>query len=381
MLTLILKSLNACNLRCTYCSVGQKSCEKKLTQARMSEALAWFAAHARERGERYVTVIFHGGEPMLLPAQQYDHCIQRVQAQFPELNFRFTMQTNGTLLTPEYVALLRKYDIHVGVSIDGSWAVHDGQRKNISGQGTYEQVFTNIRTLQGKGVAVAALMVLTKPALTENLDFLLEFARLDIPLKINPLLSVGEAVGHPELALEPGEYGRYLARVLEYLAEHRLDLPVSPLDEILQNVLYQNARRGCQHSPNCHSSFLSVDPEGTIYPCGRFADAQENAIGTIETGITADGRRVLERLALRRTEQLPPPCRACRYLELCHGGCSADQPWSIAEVNPSTVCRDYQYIFHYIKTRGMELLRRQLLEERARLLSPARGDGVITDGI
>lgn len=381
MLTLILKSLNDCNLRCTYCSVGKKTCTNRLSEERMSEALAFFASYAQERGERCVTVIFHGGEPMLLPAEQYDRCIQRVREQFPELSFRFSLQTNGTLLSPAYVALFRKYDIHVGVSVDGSQTVHDGQRKSISGQGTYEQVLAHIRTLQREEVAVAALMVLTRPALAESLNFLLEFAHLNLPLKINPLLPVGEAVEHPELVLAPGEYGRYLARVLEYLSERRLDLPISPLDEIFQNILYKGARRGCQHSPNCHGSFLSIDPAGDIYPCGRFADARENAIGTIETGITADGRRILERLALRRAENLPPPCRECRYLELCHGGCSADQPWSRAVDNPCIVCQDYQYIFHYIKTQGMELLRQQLLEERSSLLSRIQERVIISDGI
>ena len=381
MLTLILKSLNACNLRCAYCSAGKKECEKKLTEERMSEALTFFASYAREREERHVTIIFHGGEPMLLPAEQYDRCIQRMQERFPELMFRFSLQTNGTILSPEYLALFQKYDVHVGVSLDGSQSVHDQHRKSVSGKETYQLILEHIQTLQNHGVAVAALMVLTKPALVEDLGFLLEFARLDLPLKINPLLSVGEAVWHPELALEPGEYGRYLARVLEYVFEHKLDLPISPLDEIFQNILYRKACRGCQHTPNCHGNFLSIYPEGDIYPCGRFADTHENAIGTIETGITTDGRKILERLALRRTKNLPPPCRECRYLELCHGGCSADQPWSRAVNHPCSVCEDYRYIFHFIKTRGMEFLRQQLLEERASLLSQIHEGEVIPDGI
>lgn len=381
MLTLILKSLNACNLRCAYCSVGSKEHAKALSEERMRDVLTFFARYAHEKGEQQVTVIFHGGEPMLLPAAQYAHCIAAVTAGFPELAFRFSIQTNGTLLTPEYIELFQKHDMHVGVSLDGCREVHDGQRRSVTGSTTYASVMEHIRTMQEHRIPVAALMVLTKPALSADLDFLLDFDQLDLPLKINPLLSLGDAALHPELGLEPGDYGRYLARVFEYVAGQGLCLPISPLDDMLSNLLNEGGCRGCQFSAHCHDSFLCIDPEGVIYPCGRFADAHENAIGSIEEGVTEKGQRILETLEARRTICLPEQCRTCRYLRICHAGCSADQPLERAVERPCTVCEDYRIIFHFLKTRGMELLRQQLSKERAEILARMAEIGAASNGI
>lgn len=381
MLTLILKSLNACNLRCSYCSVGSKEHAKALSEEQMRDALAFFAGYAHLKGEQQVSVIFHGGEPMLLPASQYGHCIEAVTESFPEITFQFCMQTNGTLLSAEYIELFQQYGIHVGVSLDGSQKIHDGQRRNVSGAETYALVMQNIHAMQEQGLGVAALMVLTKPALSGNLIFLQDFDRLDLPLKINPLLSLGDAVRHPELGLEPGDYGRYLVRVFEYSAKQRLRLPISPLDEMCFNLLNEGENRGCQFSVHCHNSFLCIDPEGLIYPCGRFADTHEYAIGSIEEGITAKGQSILEALEARRTTRLPEKCRTCRHVRLCHAGCSADQLLKWEVERPCTMCEDYRYFFHYLKTQGVELLKQQLSQERVDLLAHMTEIGAVSDGI
>ncbi len=368
MLTLILKSLTACNLRCSYCSVGSKECVAALTEKQMLEALEFFVKYAHEKGENQVNIIFHGGEPMLLPAEQYDICIRNLIQNHSDFKFRFCMQTNGTILSEKYLNLFRTHRIHIGISLDGSQEIHDKQRLDISGAGTYKTVMEHIHVLQENQIPVSALMVLTKPALLSSLDFLKEFALLKIPLKINPLMSLGEAVKHPELFLEPGEYGRYLAKVFEYIAEENLDLFLSPLDELLYNILDENNPRGCHRNPHCHRRFLCVGADKQIYPCGRFADVYEHKLGTIETGITKEGERILDMLEARRTTNLPTECQTCQYLKYCYAGCSSDQAWDKTRMQPSANCEDIKYLIHYLKTKGMEILRRQLLEERVKLL-------------
>lgn len=365
MQTLILKSLNACNLRCAYCSLGDKENFEILPEDRMRDALHFFAARASQEGEKQVQVIFHGGEPMLRPPEEYGRCIQSVMNAFPELRFRFSMQTNGTLLTPAYLALFQEWDIHIGISLDGGQAVHDGQRRDGSGKGTYAVVMQNIRTLLANDVPVSALMVVTRPALEADLGFLKELDALGVPLKINPLLDLGEAAAHPELALRPGDYGGYLIRVFQYIASEGLSIHLSPLAELLHAILYEKTPRGCLYQPSCCRMFLCVDQTGTLYPCGRFADVRVNALGDIDGGISPAGAAVLDRLEARRTSALPEKCRTCRYLPFCNAGCSAD---GSGESVPCAVCEDQKVLLHYLRTDGMEIVKRQLIEERAGLL-------------
>ena len=70
MLTLILKVTTACNLRCYYCSVGEKIETERMSYERMLASLQWAASYAEGEGESKIHVIFHGGEPMLLEPNQ-----------------------------------------------------------------------------------------------------------------------------------------------------------------------------------------------------------------------------------------------------------------------------------------------------------------------
>lgn len=375
MKTLILKSLDACNLRCAYCSVGPKEAAGALSEADMRRALRFFAERALAAGDREAQVIFHGGEPTLLPAEQYARCIQYARAECPDVQLHFSMQTNGVLLSDAYLNLFQTYSIRVGVSLDGGPEIHDGQRRDRAGNATHARVMQNIRAMQARGIPVAALTVVTKPALRAGLEFLRELDAMKIPLKINPLLCLGEAAGRPELALEPGGYGDYLIRVFEYAAENDLSLHLSPLAEMLSAILADARPGGCIYNPRCCRDFLCVDREGVLYPCGRFADAHRCALGTLKTGVTPEGEEVLRRLEARRTTALPEKCRACRWVSLCNAGCSADGASSPGEALPCAVCADQEKVFRYLHAKGLAVFKKQLLKERARLQRRLQEEG------
>ena len=368
MMTLILKPLNRCNLRCAYCSVGDKSLPRTMREERMRAALRFFAGQVRARHEQEAAIIFHGGEPMLLPPAQYDRCISALREEFPDISFRLSMQSNGTLLDGTWIGLLQKHQIGLGISIDGSEAIHDKERRDVSGAPTWQHVVDKIQMSQDHGVPVAALMVVTKYALQEDLSFLRLFDAMGVPLKINPLLCLGDAIKNPELSLAPGDYGRYLARVFREAAVQNLALRISPLAELVTALLYREVPRGCTFSADCARRFLSIDPDGVIYPCGHFADMQRLPIGTIDEGISRDGTSVLDALEARRNTALPEPCRGCRELFYCSAGCSCDHLTSQTMRQPCALCEDLRYLLHFLRTEGMELLEAQLTAQREALM-------------
>ena len=357
MLTLILKATNACNLRCSYCCVGDKSATETLTQSAMSQALKWFAGEARQRNEPNPAIIFHGGEPLLIPVEQYRNCMDELTAQNPSIKFDFQIQTNGTILSPEIISMFRDYRMKPGISLDGSECVHNSQRMTADGRASYSTIMQNIRTLMAVGVRVSALMVLTRRALGESLDFLNDFAELGIPLKINPLYSAGEASKHDELFLDAGDYADYMIRVYEYIIAHDLDVTLLPIEYIMTAILGRTTPRGCTFSEACSDSFVCVNQEGNIYPCGRFADDKAEVIGDIWTGITPEGRETLGRL---KAERIRKECRECEYLSLCNGGCP---------VMKGLMCEDYKKFLHYLYNDGLTMYKDYLVERREKLLS------------
>jgi sulfatase maturation enzyme AslB (radical SAM superfamily) len=120
-----------CNLKCTYCSLGVGEVLGSQTELRYDvDQLAAFVDKHLQGKEVYVT--FYGGEPTLNVPM-----MTAVMERFPE--FRFQLQTNGTLLDnlPDWV--LAKLS-NVLVSIDGGEKTTDGYR----GRGIYRQVIKNL---------------------------------------------------------------------------------------------------------------------------------------------------------------------------------------------------------------------------------------------
>ena len=56
------------------------------------------------------------------------------------VSFQFAMQTNGTLLDEDWLTLLARHSVRIGVSCDGPQEVHDRERVDRSGRGSYTDV-------------------------------------------------------------------------------------------------------------------------------------------------------------------------------------------------------------------------------------------------
>lgn len=124
-----------CNLKCTYCSektvVGSQG---KVTYS--PEALDQFIRTHLSEHEIYVT--FYGGEPTL----NIDF-MEQVMQRYP--NYRYNLQTNGTLLHRVPDHLLAKLS-NVLVSVDGGEKITDGFR----GKGVYKKVLERVDSVRGR---------------------------------------------------------------------------------------------------------------------------------------------------------------------------------------------------------------------------------------
>lgn len=75
---------------------------------------------------------------------------------------QFLLQTNATLVNDDWVALLSRWGIKVGVSIDGPAHVHDHRRHDKRGRGTHSAVLRGFDKLQAAHISgeLAAISVL-----------------------------------------------------------------------------------------------------------------------------------------------------------------------------------------------------------------------------
>lgn len=374
MLTLILKGTNGCNLNCAYCSLGEKTEHELVSIQTLKRIFEYVCRVCLQRKESQLEIILHGGEPTLVPATVYESAIQHTMAQFPDIQIGLSMQTNAFSLSDEYLSFLQRYQVNVGVSMDGSAEIHDRERKSRGGRDTFWTISKNIERMNAAGLNVSGLMVLTSIGVAAPLDYLEYYEARQIHLKINPLLNYGEAYKNPELALKKGDYAKYLIRVYEYILANEMDISISPIDKILKAILRKDRIRECTFHAECNQNFLCIDHKGDIYPCGKYSDIHAFKLGNVwsQDGDILSSPQ-FQILTERRTCKLPEKCRDCKYVGICHAGCNAEASIEKRFEEPPFLCEDYKMLFDYFSSTGLKLLREQLLKRKQQLMEESDG--------
>ena len=93
----------------------------------------------------------------------FEHFVAAVQKKKPAgVQTSYAIQTNGTLLDERWAGFFRKNSFLVGLSIDGDRALHDENRVDVQGRGTYARAVSALELLQRAGVDVNLLCVVTR---------------------------------------------------------------------------------------------------------------------------------------------------------------------------------------------------------------------------
>jgi len=151
----IVKVHSRCDLSCDYCYMYEMADQSWRNQPRaMSQETAQLVArrigeHARGHGLSEVTLILHGGEPLLAGQALISSLVTGTrQAAGPETRVNVSIQTNGVGLSQAYLRLFEELGVRVGVSVDGDASAHDRHRRYASGRGSYEAVAAAVSRLR-----------------------------------------------------------------------------------------------------------------------------------------------------------------------------------------------------------------------------------------
>ena len=154
----VLKVASRCNLNCSYCymyNLGDKTYLKqpKFMSISTIHTFAEKLAHyGKENGLRSFQIVFHGGEPLLLPKEFYKESVRIFTETLSDAYFDFVIQTNGVGLDEDWYALFNELNIRVGISMDGPKEYHDRYRVFHNGKGSYDEVRHAIQIGLEKGM-------------------------------------------------------------------------------------------------------------------------------------------------------------------------------------------------------------------------------------
>lgn len=310
-MNLMIKPISGhCNLDCRYCfyKAGHtqgRAMTAEDAQRLLSRALPYVAAG--------YPLVFQGGEPLLAGHAYFEAVFSLLEAR--GVQAPVFIQTNGTLLDARYARLFAQHHALVGVSLDGTRETHGAYRDD------FDRVMDGIRCLREAGCEFNILTVVTD-ALAERVDDVWAFYReqdFGFQQYIPCMAPQGDA---PDRFLSSGRYGAFLCRLFDlWKADYERGRYVYVrLFENLLLLLAGYPAEECGAGGICSPQFL-VESDGSVYPCDFYV-APEYRLGNLHTDTPEALRQRLMRSGfIASSVALPPQCAACRYVDLCRGGC------------------------------------------------------------
>jgi uncharacterized protein len=317
-----------CNLKCQYCFAAGME-KRDINPQTAFRAIDFLFLHAGEH--RIVHLSFWGGEP-LLRFDLIKQLVSYAESKAVETGKKifFSIPTNATLLTEEIIDYIKRHNIVLSLSIDGTEA-SQRFRKTLSGQNSYSKVVKNIKLLEQAGHI--SMVSVRKTVTPENVSYL---AR-DIEFFLY--------FGFRSIAFSPDMESKWTEEAYELFQSEQLqcaDMWINSLEEekpffvqswtdiLLLRKLMNKKNEYVPDSFFCGagSTMIAVDIDGDIYPCHRFVfydkEKRREKLGSIKKGFTEKERRLrYTDINVAHKKVNYGQCHKCTLFQICRLLCPA----------------------------------------------------------
>jgi uncharacterized protein len=308
------------------------------------------------RADQYNTCYeFHGGEPTMALAD-IQAVVKHAQNVYSSAgkNVSFSIQSNGFRLSDECCVFLAQNNFSVRISLDGTPSVHDRQRVDHRGHGTYARIVQNIRRLQEHGVTINTVCVLHQGNAAQITDMYDSMADLGVSsIRFLPIFKggVSDTAG---IWLNGNEYHAAYWRLINHiLARHNSGLNAPILSNLvlgeLGSLLSFKRTYMCMRQPcGAGTSMVCVDDNGDAYPCEEMGGMLEFKLGNVYHDNIADLYENSPRLYQLRSRACDSilRCSTCTWRQMCSGGCAHKSYVEFRDLtHESEHCDYYRRIF------------------------------------
>jgi len=330
----VLKLAERCNLACPYCYYFFQ--ENKLSEISrplipektVHAVAAFLRKGALELNIKHIYLGLHGGEPTLLPKQRFDRlCTILREALDDVTELHLGMQTNGTLIDEEWIALFAKHQVMVGVSIDGPKDVHDQSRPDRRGRGSYDNTVRGLRLLQAASadnrIPPTGVLCVANASL-DGREVMRHFAE---ELNVTGLNLLLPRQGHGDATLAPqAQWTRYFGEIIDYWMNSAQKKPIKVymISEIMKAMMSEdNAQRLDFRRANRHN-VITISAEGYLGPDDNIMaldDAFCRSDVTIEnTSLREFFASPMWRSLVGDVDAAPEKCADCEWFRTCRSG-------------------------------------------------------------
>ena len=366
-LSLLIKPASgACNMRCAYCFYADVAANRHVGDygmMRRDTAETIIRRGLSEAG--HVTFSFQGGEPTLWGLDNFRFFVEtagRLRADLTQANaegppgkgktreaqtsVNYALQTNGILLDEAWAAFFAEHGFLIGLSLDGYKDLHDANRLDAGGRGTYGRALKAAALLRKAGAQFNILSVVTAGSAVRGEKLYRFYQNQNLGyLQFIPCI---DDFGSEGRLLDAAGYGRHLKTMFDMWYRDVVagrGISIRYFDNLLSMYMGYPPEL-CSMDGACHIQFV-VEADGGVYPCDfyvldqwRLGNVHEDSFGAMLASRTA-GRFIAE-------SARHPACGRCRWFALCRGGCKRDRE-PLVEGVPSAnrFCEAYKDFFAY----------------------------------
>ncbi|MCP3821985.1 radical SAM/SPASM protein FxsB, inactivated metallohydrolase extension form [Streptomyces sp. A3M-1-3] len=359
---IVLKVHSRCDLACDHCYVYEHADQswrarpKVISEEAVSRTASRLAEHAEAHTLPSVTVILHGGEPLLAgPARLRLICEEFTRALAGVAGLDLRIHTNGLQLSSRILDLFVEYGVKVGISLDGDKAANDRHRRFADGRSSHPLVLRAVDLLREERyrhlylgllctVDVANDPLAVHDSLTAlappRIDYLLPHATWQTP----PARPDGE--GTP--------YADWLLRIFDRWDQQGRPIPVRLFASVLSTLAGgPSLTESLGLAP---TDLVVVETDGTLEQVDSLKSAYDGAAATGFDVFSHSFDQVAAHPGVRARQLglagVSKECRECPVVRSCGGGLYTHRykPESGFD-NTSVYCADLQALIEGIEAR------------------------------
>ncbi|OXB06561.1 radical SAM protein [Flavobacterium pectinovorum] len=358
---LVVKVASLCNLNCTYCYVynmgneSYKNQPKFMSQEVIEAMLLKVKKNCVENNLKEFVIIFHGGEPLLTGIDFYINFIKTQKEIIPaDISIEYAMQSNGTLLTKEWAKILKRLNIQVGISIDGTPKSNNKNRIFHNKKGSYDEIirgFKIVKSTFGDQMANCLCVIDT----SESANIVYDHFK---KLKANSVHFLFQDYNYiKSTQRDVPKIGKWLSGMFNiwYNDRDKNKPEIRPLTDLVALIFGRS--KGSESFGSSKNRTLVVETDGSIESvdtlniCGDgFTKTKFNVLRNDLDLIYKESTLAKIYYNSHSQDNLCESCQNCPIMPVCGGGYLGHRFSPINEFNnPSIYCREIIELVCYIQ--------------------------------
>lgn len=344
-MTIHIAANTGCNLGCEYCyeepdrELKQEQIDNEYDLDLIFERLEQF----KEDRAGVEVPGLHGGEPLLIRDEDLEEIFKWIHENYDGRGTH--IQTNGTLLTEDHVEMFDKYNVDVGISMDGPAELNESRIARAGGEDVTDKMTQRTqdaieKIVEHPNVNVGVIVVVTKTncGTDERLEKLLDWMdwlnQNGVYGHYNPAIPYEDV--QEDLSVSPERLKEVYLRTWEWMKEEEYR-EWDPMQEFQDNLLGLKLGNCVNNKCDVYNAAAAqiIKGDGGTTGCGKTWATVGDGIPFLQGDSTGNEYEETEE-RYEMLKQVPGPyteevqngelpdmggCKGCDYWTVCQGGC------------------------------------------------------------